>query len=218
MLLFELDNAGVQYNGSPALSGVTLKIHRGEKIAIVGPNGAGKSSLLGLLYDQHKEETSLLPQELGLVKTLSVFHNIFMARLNRHSVWYNLSNLAFPKKKEVEAIREVVQRLRFEDKLFTPAGELSGGQQQRTAVGRALYQHSRILLGDEPLSAIDEKQAGVVLDCLVKEHETVVLALHDVDMALSFADRIIGVKAGRIVMDQPTSGMTRSDLDDVFHH
>ena len=57
-----------------------------------------------------------------------------------------------------------------------------------------------------------------MLDCLVKEHETVVLALHDVDMALSFADRIIGVKAGRIVMDQPTSGMTRSDLDDVFHH
>lgn len=218
MLLFELDNAGVQYNGSPVLSGVTLKIHRGEKIAVVGPSGAGKSSLLGLLYNQHKEETSLLPQELGLVKALSVFHNIFMARLNRHSLWYNLANLAFPKKKEVAAVREVVQRLRFEDKLFTPVGELSGGQQQRTAVGRALYQNSRILLGDEPLSAIDEKQADVVLGCIVEAHETVVLALHDVDMALSFATRIIGVRDGRIVMDQPASGMTRSDLDGVFHH
>ena len=218
MALFDIQDVSVQYNGHTVLDGVSLSIRKGERVALVGQSGAGKTTLLNLLYEQHKAEIALLPQDLGLVQTLSVFHNIYIARLNLHPAWYNVLNLVRPMQKEVAPIREIAQRLRLEDKLFTPVGELSGGQRQRTAVGRAIHQGCRILLGDEPVSAVDEKQARVVLDCIHEGHETVVMALHDVGLALAYSDRIIGIKDGRIVLDQPSSGMEPSDLDDLYHH
>ncbi|MCK5165995.1 MAG: ATP-binding cassette domain-containing protein [Rhodospirillaceae bacterium] len=216
--MFDIQDASVQYNGHAVLNGVSLSIRQGEHVALVGQSGAGKTTLLNLLYEQHKKEIALLPQDLGLVQTLSVFHNIYIARLNRHPAWYNVLNLAHPMQREVAPIREIARRLRLEDKLFTPVGELSGGQRQRTAVGRAIHQGSSILLGDEPVSAVDEKQARVILDCIYEGYETVVMALHDVTLALAYSDRIIGIKDGRIVLDQPSSGMEPSDLDDLYHH
>lgn len=218
MVLFEIQNASVEYNGHAVLDGVTLSIHEGERIALVGQSGAGKTTLLNLLYEQHHDEIALLPQDLGLVQTLSVFHNIYMGGLNRHPAWYNVLNLARPMHKEVDPIRAIVRRLRLEDKLFTPVGELSGGQRQRTAVGRAIHQDCKILLGDEPVSAVDEKQARVVLDCIHDAHKTVVMALHDVGLALAYSDRIIGLKEGRVVLDQSSLGMEPSDLDDLYQH
>ena len=218
MALFDIQDVSVQYSGLTVLDGISLSIHQGERVALVGQSGAGKSTLLNLLYEQHKTEIALLPQDLGLVQTLSVFHNIYIARLNLHPAWYNILNLVRPMQKEVAPIREIAQRLRLEDKLFTPVGELSGGQRQRTAVGRAIHQGCRILLGDEPVSAVDEKQARVVLDYIHEGHETVVMALHDVGLALAYSDRIIGIKDGRIVLDQPSIGMEPSDLDDLYHH
>lgn len=218
MALFDLRDADARYNDAPVLHGITLSIEAGERVALVGRSGAGKSTLLHMLYERRRAEAALLPQDLGLVRALSVFHNIYMGRLNRHSAWYNLANLIRPMAREIAPARAIAARLGLEEKLFEPAGELSGGQQLRTAVGRALSQESKILIGDEPVSAVDELQSRVVLECISERHETVIIAMHDTALALAYTDRVIGLRDGTIVLDQPTAGMAPSDLDDLYRH
>lgn len=213
--LFDLRGADIRYNGRAALQGITLRITSGERVALVGRSGAGKSTLLRLLYAQ-AQRAALIPQELGLVKTLSVFHNVYMGQLWRHSALYNLANLLRPVRREVEAVLPILRRLDLEDKIFEPAGELSGGQQQRTAVGRALHQQSDVLLADEPVSSVDEHQSRRVLDAITGGHSTVVLAMHDIRLAIAYADRIIGLDGGRITLDRSTQGMHSSDLDELY--
>jgi phosphonate transport system ATP-binding protein len=113
-------------------------------------------------------------------------------------------------------VRPLVERLGLEDKLFERAGALSGGQQQRVGVCRALHQGGEMVLGDEPVSAVDGYQARTVLDALHEQFETVVLAMHDVELALGYATRIIGLREGRIVMDRPTAGLSASDLGFLY--
>lgn len=216
MAAFELSKAGAAYNGKAALRDISLGIERGERIALVGRSGAGKSTLLRLLYGSGQDDTALLPQDLGLVKTLSVFHNVFMGRLHRNSTWYNLANLVRPFGREIESITGILRKLRLDEKIFVPVGELSGGQQQRTAVARALFQGSSAFLGDEPVSAVDEHQAEFMLQSINESHDTVVLAMHDADLAIRYTDRVIGIKDGRIVMDKPSAGMVASDLNDLY--
>lgn len=214
--MLELSSASVHYAGQCVLRDVSVQIRPGEKVALVGRSGAGKSTLLRLLYEQRPSDVALVPQELGLVNTLSVFHNVYMARLNRHNALYNLLNLVRPLAHEVAAVRPILQRLDLDEKLFEPAGQLSGGQQQRTAVARALHQGGAVLMGDEPVSAVDEHQSRRVLDTIVETHATVVLAMHDTALAIAYSDRIIGLDDGRITLDASSAGMRSSDLDELY--
>jgi phosphonate transport system ATP-binding protein len=216
MPLLNLDRKTVRYNGHSILSDISLTIEPGEKIALIGQSGAGKSTLLELLYEQTKENASLVPQELGLVRSLSVFHNIFMGRLDRRSTWYNLANLIKPFEAEVEQIKPIVERLGLQDKLFATIDQLSGGQQQRTAIGRALHKGSDIFFGDEPVSAVDERQSHTVMQCINEAHDTVVLSMHDTNLAINYTDRLIGLKGGELVLDEPSKGMQASDLDELY--
>lgn len=213
---FDLKDAVVSYDGRPVLRGITLRIGRGERVALVGRSGAGKSTLLNLLYDQRRATAALVPQDPGLVRTLSVFHNVYMGRLDRHPVWYSLANLVWPVRREVEAVRELLEGLELAEKLFEPAGELSGGQQQRTSVARALFRAGDALLADEPVASVDEHQSRTVLAAINAAYETTVLAMHDVDLALAYCDRIVGLEDGRIVLDAPSSGMRREDLMPLY--
>lgn len=210
--MFELRDASASYDGHTVLSGISLRIEAGERVALVGPSGAGKSTLLGLLYRQRRADSALIPQESALVRSLSVFHNVYMGRLDRYSTWYNLRNLVRPSRREIADMEPILATLGLADKLFTRAGELSGGQQQRTAVGRALFRGAPAILGDEPVSAVDEHQARAVLEALDDRHRTVILAMHDVALALEFTDRIIGIRGGRIVLDRPSGALRPSDL------
>jgi phosphonate transport system ATP-binding protein len=216
MPLLNLDRKTVRYNGHSILSDISLTIEPGEKIALIGQSGAGKTTLLELLYEQTKENASLVPQELGLVRSLSVFHNIFMGRLDRHSTWYNLANLIKPFEAEVEQIKPIVERLGLQDKLFATIDQLSGGQQQRTAIGRALHKGSDIFFGDEPVSAVDERQSHTVMQCINEAHDTVVLSMHDTNLAINYTDRLIGLKGGELVLDESSKGMQASDLDELY--
>jgi len=214
--LFALDGASVHYAGRAALTDISLGIRRGERVALIGHSGAGKSTLLRLLFEQAGEDAALVPQELGLVKTLSVFHNVYMGRLRRHGALYNLANLLRPWPREVAAVRAVLERLDLAEKLYAPAGELSGGQQQRTAVARALHQGAGVLLADEPVSAVDEHQSRRVLDAICDGHETVVLAMHDLALAIAYSDRVVGLVGGRITLDRPSAGLRPEDLDELY--
>ena len=146
------------------------------------------------------------------MRTLSVFHNVYMGRLDRRSTLHNLRTLAFPARADVSEVTEVLGRVGMADALHAKAGALSGGQQQRVSVARALYNGRPILIGDEPVSALDQAQGGSVLARLADRHETLILALHDIALALAHADRIIVLDGGRIVLDRPTRDLDADAL------
>ena len=215
-MLFQLVNENLGYKEAVVLRDISLTIEKGERVALVGQSGAGKSTLLSALQTRFKDKAALIPQDVGLVRSLSVFHNVYMGRLNTHSTAYNLLNLAWPQKQKVAEISPLLEQLGLADKIFKATGELSGGQQQRTAVCRALYQGGGAVIGDEPVSAVDSHQANDVMKALSRRFETVVLAMHDVELALKYSSRVIGLKSGEIILDQPTDKLSRQDLDFLY--
>lgn len=216
MTLIKLAAASANYGDRAVLHDINLTVRAGDRIAVVGRSGAGKSTLIRLLYEQSHGQAALIPQDYGLIPSLSVFHNIYMGRLDRRSWISNLRTLLCPARPDIAEVRAVAAELGLAEKLFSPAGELSGGQRQRAAVGRALYQGAKIALADEPVSAVDEHQSRDILGALAKGYETSLLAMHDRMLALEFSDRIIGLKNGRIVLDQPSARLSSADLDAVY--
>lgn len=216
--MFRLDNRTVSYAGQPVLTGISLAIAAGEKVALVGESGAGKSTVLRLLREQQPSAVAWCPQAQGLVPVLSVFHNIYMGRLDRHGAFHNLVNLLAPRERDVIAVREVTTTLGLDEKLWTSVDRLSGGQQQRVAVGRTLFAARPVFLGDEPVSAVDEYQARDIVRAIHAAHDTVVLALHDIELALSTCDRIIGLKDGKIALDAPSAVLTPHELAPLYRH
>ena len=211
-VLVELSNASAGYDGHAVLHNIDLTIHAGERIAVMGRSGAGKSTLLNLLHQNLADQVALIPQAAALVKTLSVFHNVYMGRLDLHPTWYNLRTLMWPRRDDIAEIATILDRVGLVDKLFAAAGTLSGGQQQRTSVARALYNGRSIVIGDEPVSALDRVQAADILAKLCAKHETAILALHDISLALANVDRIVVIDEGRIALDAPAKTLGAADL------
>ncbi|MET3485814.1 ATP-binding cassette domain-containing protein [Methylobacterium sp. 1973] len=211
-----LRNASASYGGRPVLSGLDLTVRAGERVALMGRSGAGKSTLIGLIHAQAPEQVALVPQAAALVRPLSVFHNVYMGRLDRRSTLHNLRTLVRPARADVAAVEAVLDRVGLADRLWARAGELSGGQQQRVSVARALYNGRPILVGDEPVSALDRQQGARILTELARSHETLILALHDVALALAQTDRIVVLEAGRIVLDAPSAGLDPARLNPFY--
>ncbi len=211
-----LENVTAGYGAAPVLENISLRIEPGERVAIMGRSGAGKSTLLNLIYRSCPDEAALIPQASALVANLSVFHNVFMGRLDRHSTLYNLRTLISPPASEVEAVASVLKSVGLSEKLFAKAGELSGGQQQRTSVARAIYNGRPIAVGDEPVSSLDRVQGGEVLSLLSSKHETKIFALHDIRLALAHTDRIVVIEAGRIALDEAAAHLSYERLLPYF--
>lgn len=211
-MLVELRKASAGYAGRAVLHDIDLAINAGERISVLGRSGAGKSTLLNLLYERLADRVALIPQAAALVKTLPVFHNVYMGRLDRHPTWHNLRTLLWPARRDVAEIEGVLDQVGLADKLFARAGALSGGQQQRTSVARALYDGRSIVIGDEPVSALDRVQASEILGRLCARYETAILALHDIPLALSHTNRVLVIEDGRLVLDAPALQLTAADL------
>lgn len=218
MAILALEEACATYGNERAVGPVTLAVEAGEHVALVGRSGAGKSTLLSLLFDPARRELALMPQELGLVQTLSVFHNVYMARLAANATWYNVANLVRPFEREVSAISAVLDSLGMEGKLWARVGELSGGQRQRIAVARALYQRAQVLLADEPVSALDLTRADDVMGAITRAYRTSVIAMHDVELALRHCSRIIGIDHGRVALDAPATRLGVQDLLPLYDY
>ena len=215
-ILFQLQQFDLTLGKHRVLHNINLTVRQGEKIAIIGPSGAGKSSLLEVLYRQQPQQIALCPQQGGLVDMLSVYNNIFMGGLERHSSVYNLLNLIRSFNTPRVEIQQLCNELGLEDKLWHSPDRLSGGQRQRVAVGRALYRQQPVFLGDEPVSALDPLQAEHILQLLIKRHNTLLVSLHNRRLALAHFDRVLALRAGELVYDGPAAALSSNDLDAFY--
>ena len=143
---------------------------------------------------------------------LSTFHNVYMGRLDRHSALRNLRELLWPARATLDAVEAVLATVDLAGTLRQRAGSLSGGQAQRTSVARALYNGRGIVIGDEPVSALDRGQGGRVLETIHAAAGTSVLALHDVALALEHATRVVVLREGRVALDAPADALRETDL------
>ncbi len=211
-----LENEDIAYQGAVVLKNVSISIHHGEKVALIGKSGAGKTTLLRCLYQVQPDQCAFIHQHYSLVSRLTTFHNIYMGRLDTHSVFHNIRNLVMPSKNRIDEIQPIAEKLGLTEKLFTLIGELSGGQQQRVGIGRALYRGRSILMADEPVSSLDGVQQTQIMDYITDTDKTVVSSLHSIDLSQKFFDRVIGLKDSHVRFDLPIEQVSARRLKEVY--
>lgn len=223
------DGVGVTYpNGYQGLSGVSLSIPAGQMVGIVGLSGAGKSTLVrtinglvpatsGTLTVGGRDVTKARGKQLRAVRSdigmvfqgfnltgrTTVLNNVLMGRLYSTPWWRTL--IGAWKSDDVELAMEALTRVEIVQKAYTRASELSGGQQQRVGIARALAQQPSIILADEPVASLDPPTSHVVMEHLRRINGelgvTVITNLHFLDLARRYSDRLVGLRAGRVVFD-----------------
>ncbi|MGW4693693.1 ATP-binding cassette domain-containing protein [Kitasatospora sp. YST-16] len=225
-----LSDITVRYGDRQVLDGVHLTVPRGEFLAVLGANGCGKSTLLRAAagLEPVAEGTvsvdgragdplalAMVFQQIHLVHRRSVLDNVCAGALGRLPLRHSLHPLLFPRELREEAMA-CLDRVGLADRAHDRAGRLSGGQQQRVAVARALCQRPAVLLADEPVSALDPAASEQVLALLAElahqEGLAVVAVLHQPALAARHADRVIGLREGRIVLD----GAPDRDVDHLY--
>ena len=224
--VLELRGVSVKGRQQPRLDQVQLRLHAGERLALLGPSGAGKSTLLavanGLLQpDQgqvlwageaisgrsrikrrQQRQIGTLWQDLRLIEELSVQQNLNCGRLAQWGWPKALLNLLLPL--ETEACAAALRQLDLDPALLEQSvAQLSGGQRQRVAIARLLRQDPLLWLADEPLSSLDPRLAGELLKLLLAQTaapRALVMSLHRPDLLAGFS-RVVGLREGRILFD-----------------
>ena len=226
-----------------ALDEVTLRVSPGERVALLGPSGAGKSTLLRLLNATLRPSRGALSfegRDLGalgsrelravrrrigtvfqhpsLVPSLTALQNALCGRLGSWSLLRSLRALVSPRDEEVRAGLAALETVGLSGKAAARADELSGGQQQRVAIARVLVQDPELVLADEPFASLDPGLTVQLADLLfaVTQRRTFVAAMHDVDLALERFQRVVGLRAGRIVFDVPAAEVTQGRLQELY--
>lgn len=213
-----------------ALDRVSLTVPEGQMTVIIGLSGSGKSTLLRHLNGMHqptagnvkvlgrhvvgmdsrelralRKDIGFVFQSFNIVGRLSCLENVLSGALGRlRGPRYGV--LSYSRSLRREALDQL-ERVGLADRAFQRTDTLSGGQQQRVAIARTLMQHPRIVLADEPVASLDPEISGQVMDVLfrscVEDNITVLCSLHQVDLALGWANRLIGLRDGAVVLDTP---------------
>lgn len=242
--MIEFKDVGKVYpNGTEALKHATLTIEQGEFVAIIGLSGAGKSTLLRSINQMHpitsgtllvngenvstlkgkslrsfRRNIGMVFQSFNLVKRTTVLKNVLSAKVAEMPLWKSI--LGLYSKEDVLSGLQSLDQVGILDKAYSRADELSGGQQQRVALARCLAQDPRIILADEPVASLDPVTAEAVMDDFVRINNeldiSVIINIHHVDLALKYAKRVIGIRAGEIVYDGPAADVTDSVLRNVY--
>ena len=230
-------------NGTVGLDDVCLRIDDGEFVAIIGRSGAGKSTLLRAVNRMHRITSGTLTvngtdvstlsgkalrqfrrgigmvfQSFNLVTRTTVIKNVLSACVPDMPFWRVLLG-AFRREDKLKAL-ESLDKVGILDKAYMRADQLSGGQQQRVALARTLTQDPKIILADEPVAALDPVTAKQVMQDFVHINKdmglTILLNIHHVELALEYADRIIGIRAGKIVYDGPSANVDKDVLAAIY--
>jgi phosphonate transport system ATP-binding protein len=241
--VFELQNVTHTFGNGPVLADVSLTVRAGERVALVGPSGAGKSTLLHLLNGTllptrgavrvlGRELTRLssrglravqrqvgtVYQQFYLVDNLAVIHNVNAGQLGRWPAWKALLSLAWPQ--DVEIARRALALVGIPEKLYERTASLSGGQQQRVALARVLAQNPAALLADEPISNVDPERGRELMDLLrdlcQQMGKTLLVTLHTLEFARTHCDRLIGLRAGRVLFDLPPAQLSPDKVEALY--
>ncbi len=242
MILFEHVNKTYS-NGFQALKDVNLKIKQGEFVAIIGLSGAGKSTLIRTINRMHditegtllvnevevnslkgkslrkfRRGIGMIFQSFNLVTRTTVLKNVLTAKVPDLPLWRAVLGM-FPKKDYIQAL-EALEQVGILDKAFSRVDQLSGGQQQRVALARTLAQNPQIILADEPVASLDPVTARQVMQDFKKINKemniSVLINIHHVELALNYADRVIGIKNGSIVFDGSAKAVTPEVLSEIY--
>lgn len=221
------------YNGTPTLADIDFAIAPGELVALVGPNGSGKSTLIkcinGILKTQKgtieiegkaigkyspmelASEIAYIPQNENRQSTLNVFDMVLLGR-KPYINWK-------PSENDLHIVAETIKNLHIEQIATKAFNKLSGGQQQTVYMARALAQQPKILLLDEPTSNLDMQHQLEVLELLkkyVKKGLTVIIALHDINLAARYASKILMLKNGQVFAAGNTAIINESNIENLF--
>lgn len=240
----EWKNACKTYpNGTRGLVDINLKINQGEFVAIIGLSGAGKTTLIktvnkispitsgtlkvgpfnvnklkGRSLRKFRTKVGIVFQGYNLVENVSVMQNVLSARLPQMN-WFR-SFFGIYKKEDTQIAYESLAKVNILENAYDLASDLSGGQMQRVALARTLAQKPKIILADEPVGALDPIMAKSVMDGFLLANKmdniTIITNLHQVDLALQYADRIIGVKKGKVVFNGSWDEVNKDILREIY--
>lgn len=228
-------------DGTRALDGVSFNVPRGQFCAIIGPSGSGKSTLLRLvngllgptggtiLFDgapitpksigSVQRRVGTVHQEFDLVPRLSVLDNVLAGTLPVVSTARVLLRL-WPRHHQRRACALLARVGLIEEQLYRRAAQLSGGQKQRVAIARAFMLEPAVVLADEPVSSLDPAISRSVLallrDASREAGATVLCCLHQVELALEFADRVVAIQDGALVYDGLPGDLTADRLEALY--
>lgn len=226
-----------------AVDGITLEFDTAEQVAIIGPSGAGKTTLLHTLACAHKPAMGrlllggqdpwtlndadrhrlrarafLAPQAPPLPPRQRVITAVLAGRLPQLSTWQALRSLVYPL--DPVAAREALAAFRLEDKLTLRCDRLSGGERQRVGLARMLLSNAPLILLDEPVSSLDPVLGAAALktvqDEAARRHATLLVSLHDVNLARNRFNRLVGIREGRVQFDLASERVTDELLAGLY--
>ncbi len=228
---------------TPALRGVSLDFHDGEFVGIIGLSGSGKSTLLktinglvkpmkgkvcldelvlgdlsGKKLREVRRNIGFVFQEFNLVERTSVLENVLIGRLGYLSTLKGFFGLF--KDSDYEIAVAALDTVGLKTKTTARAGQLSGGQKQRVAIAKTLTQEPRVILADEPVASLDRTSSTVVMDTFAKirhKHKiTIIINLHDVELARKYCDRLVGLRDGKVLFDKTTKEISNEDIQELY--
>jgi len=233
----------VYKTGDKALTDVSFEVPKGQVVGLIGPSGAGKSTLIRCVnrlveptggsvrlndlditrlrsgdLRRARRRIGMIFQEYALVERLTVMENVLSGRLGYVPFWRSFTR-RFPGEDIANAFR-LLDRVGLSAHADKRADALSGGQRQRVGIARALEQDPELLLIDEPTASLDPKTSRQIMRLIVEicreRGLPAIINIHDVVLAQQFADRIIGLQAGRVVFDGPPAGLTEAVLTRIY--
>jgi len=244
MSILAFKNVNKTYGGvTKALTDISFSIEEGEFVSIIGPSGSGKSTILrsinGLVtatdgeitFDGHsvtgagkremrqiRKKIGMVFQHYNLVERLSVIENVLHGRLGHKGLLTGSAGVFSEKEKE-EAFR-IIEKLGLTEQAYKRSDQLSGGQKQRVGIARAIMQEPRLVLCDEPIASLDPSTSKVIMDHMKNINETMnitcILNLHQVDVAMRYSKRIIGLAGGKIIYDGPPEKLEKSIIYEIY--
>lgn len=242
--MIKFENVSKRYpNGFEALKNINLTIEQGEFVAIIGLSGAGKSTLIRTINRMHditegtltvdgtdimtlhgkslrafRRRIGMIFQSFNLITRTTVIKNVLTAFVP-DMPWWRATFGIFTKDEKLKAL-DSLDKVGILDKAFVRADQLSGGQQQRVALARTLAQNPQIILADEPVASLDPVTAKQVMDDFKRINRdmniTVLINIHHVELALQYASRVVGIRAGEIVYDGTVENVTQQVLDSIY--
>ena len=239
----EVKNLIFNYGVKNILNDISFEVPNGDFVAIVGKSGAGKSTLLRCLNLLNKPQSgeiniagenivqfnrsrlkrirrdiAFIFQDYNVLDNLYTVENVLTPYLVKKSTLGLL--LGYTKKEYNEGV-DFLKQVGLEDEAFKKSKYLSGGQKQRVAIAKALAQNPKILLADEPVSSLDEKNTTLIMDTFKKLNEengiTVLINLHDVNLAKKYSTKILGLKNGKVLFYKDSEKVTKDEFEELYN-